>query len=166
MEFNEVYNEHKGLVYNIVRKILKRELEIINDLCQDIWILIFKKLDQYDEKKGVIEGWIYRIASNHVFKYFKKQELEKKTISINNFDYNFSHSSDAFKDEKEKEQKQKIELIKRKSSKLKRSSKEIFNLYYFDGMIHEEIAEIKGLSWNTSKSQLMRAKLKIKELIK
>ena len=166
MEFNEVYNTHKELVYNIVRKILKRELEVINDLCQDIWILIFRKLDQYDEKKGIIEGWIYRIASNHVFKYFKKQELEKNTISINNFDYNFSYSPDAFKDEKEKEQKQKIELIKRKSSKLKRSSKEIFNLYYFDGMIHEEIAEIKGLSWNTSKSQLMRAKLKIKELIK
>jgi len=166
MEFNEVYNTHKELVYNIVRKILKRELEIINDLCQDIWILIFKKLHQYDENKGIIEGWIYRIASNQVFKYFKKQELEKNTISINNFDYNFPCSPEVFKDEKEKEQRQKIELIKRKSSKLKRSSKDVFQLYYFEGMIHEEIAEIKGLSWNTSKSQLMRAKARIKELIK
>jgi len=166
MEFNEVYNTHKELVYNIVRKILKRELDVINDLCQDIWILIFKKLHQYDEKKGIIEGWIYRIASNQVFKYFKKQELEKNTISINNFDYNFPCSPDAFKNEDQKEQRQKIELIKRKSSKLKRSSKDVFQLYYFEGMIHEEIAEIKGLSWNTSKSQLMRARARIKELIK
>ena len=166
MEFNEVYNTHKELVYNIVRKILKRELEIINDLCQDIWILIFKKLDQYDENKGVIEGWIYIIASNQVFKYFKKQELEKNTISINNFDYNFSCSPEVFKDEKEMIKKQKIELIKRKSSKLKRSSKDVFQLYYFEGMIHEEIAEFKGLSVSTSKSQLMRAKARIKELIK
>ena len=83
--------------------------------------MIFKKLDQYDENKGVIEGWIYRIASNQVFKYFKKQELEKNTIAINNFDYNFPCSPEVFKNEKEMIKKQKIELIKRKSSKLKKT---------------------------------------------
>jgi RNA polymerase sigma-70 factor (ECF subfamily) len=163
--FEEVYKSHKEFVYNIVRKILKREKDDIKDLCQEIWILIFKKLDQFDKSKGAIEGWLYRIASNHVFKYFKKEQLSKNIISINNFDYNFYCSPEAFKNEKEKEQKEKIELIKKKSSELKKGQKEIFRLYYFQGLKHDEIAEIKGLSPNTSKSQLMRAKAKIKQLI-
>ena len=173
MEFNEVYNEHKGLVYNTVRKVIKYKDELVDDVCQEVWMKIFRKLDQYDESKGVIGGWIYRIASNEAYKVYHLQNKSKEIYCLNNDDadniemyYNIFDYSDAFSNEKEKEQKQKIELIKRKSSKLKKSSKDVFQLYYFEGMIHEEIAEFKGLSVSTSKSQLMRAKARIKELIK
>ena len=47
MEFNEVYSNYKDFVYGVVRKILKREKEEIKDLCQEIWILIFRKLHQF-----------------------------------------------------------------------------------------------------------------------
>jgi len=172
MEFNEVYNEHKGLVYNTVKKVIKYKDELVDDICQEVWIRIFTKLHQYNESKGVIGGWIYRIASNEAYKVYHLQNKSKEIYCLNNDDsdniemyYNIFDYSDSFKDENEKEQKQKIELIKRKSSELKRSAKEIFNLYYFEGMIHEEIAEIKGLSWNTSKSQLSHAKARIRKLI-
>ena len=163
--FEEVYQEHKEFIYNIVRKILKREKEDIKDLCQDIWILIFKKLHQFDESKGAIEGWLYRIASNHVFKYFKKQNTELDLFLVGEFTHNISCFPDVFKAEKEKEEKEKIELIKNKSSQLKKGQKEVFELYYFRGLKHDEIAEMKGLSANTSKSQLMRAKARIKKMI-
>ncbi len=165
MEFNEVYSNYKDFVYSVVRKILKREKEEIKDLCQEIWILIFRKLHQFDESKGIIEGWLYRIASNHVFKYFKKQDLQVKTCLVEDFIFNISCSPEVFKTEKEKIEEQKIEVVKIASSKLGKGQKEIFNLYYFEGLKHEEIAEIKGLSPSTSKSQLMRAKERIKELI-
>lgn len=172
MEFNSLYNSHKDFVYNVVRKILRYKEDQVNDLCQDIWILIFTKLDQYDEKKGVIEGWLYRIASHQVFKFLNAKKESKEIYCLDNEEgnniemyYNFFNYSEAFKGEKEKEQKQKIELIKKESSKLARSAKEIFQLYHFEGMIHDEIAEFKGLSPNTSKSQLIRARARIKELI-
>lgn len=165
MEFNEVYINYKDFVYGVVRKILKREKEEIKDLCQDIWILIFRKLHQFDESKGIIEGWLYRIASNHVFKYFKKQDLQVETYLVEDFIFNISCSPEVFKTEKEFIEYQKIEFVKNAVSKLRKGQKEIFNLYYFEGLKHEEIAEIKGLSPSTSKSQLMRAKARIKELI-
>ena len=165
MEFNEVYINYKDFVYGVVRKILKREKEEIKDLCQEIWILIFRKLHQFDESKGIIEGWLYRIASNHVFKYFKKQDLQVETCLVEDFIFNISCSPEVFKTEKEIIEYQKIEVVKNAVSKLRKGQKEIFNLYYFEGLKHEEIAEIKGLSPSTSKSQLMRAKERIKELI-
>ncbi len=171
MEFNEVYSNYKDFVYNVVCKILRYDTEEIEDICQDVWIRIFRKLDQFDESKGVIEGWLYRITSNQVFKYFKKNKDCKEVNRLESDFFDLLSSdrinySEAFKGEKERLEKQKIELIKKESSKLGKGQKEIFNLYYFEGLKHEEIAEIKGLSCNTSKSQLMRAKARIKELIK
>ena len=166
MEFNEVYSNYKDFVYGVVNKILRYNNEEIKDLCQEIWILIFRKLHQFDESKGIIEGWLYRIASNHVFRYFKKQDSQIKTYLVEDFTFNISCSPDVFRTEKEFLEYQKIEVVKNAVSKLQKGQKEIFNLYYFEGLKHDEIAEIKELSPNTSKTQLIRARARIQELIK
>ena len=41
--------------------------------------------------------------------------------------------------------------------------KEVFNLYIIEGMKHHEIAELLGISENTSKSQLMKARLALQK---
>ena len=170
MEFNEVYSNYKDFVYNVVCKILRYDTEEIEDICQDVWIRIFRKLHQFDESKGIIEGWLYRITSNQVYVFFKKNKdcKEVNRLESNYFHFlssNIVNYSEAFKKEKEIIEYEKIEVVKNAVSKLRKGQKEIFNLYYFEGLKHDEIAEIKGFSPNTSKTQLMRAKLKIKELI-
>ncbi len=170
LEFNEVYKDYKEYVYNVVNNKLRYNSEEIQDICQDVWIRIFRKLHQFDESKGVLQGWIYRITSNQVYLFFNKNKdcKEVNRLESDFFDFlssNVVNYSEAFKGEKERIEKQKIELIKKESSKLARSSKEIFQLYHFDGMKHEEIAEIKGISINTSKSQLSHARKKMSKLI-
>jgi RNA polymerase sigma-70 factor (ECF subfamily) len=169
MEFNEVYKDYKEYVYNVVNKKLRYNSEEIEDICQDVWIRIYRKLHQFDESKGVLQGWIYRITSNQVYFFFNKKK-DCKEVNCLNTDYFDLLSSDvinyseAFKGEKELIQKQKIELIKRKSSELATSAKEIFRLYHFEGLKHEEIAEVKGISISTSKSQLSYARKKMSKL--
>ena len=62
LEFNEVYKDYKEYVYNVVNNKLRYNSEEIQDICQDVWIRIFRKLHQFDESKGVLQGWIYRIT--------------------------------------------------------------------------------------------------------
>lgn len=169
--FDQVYKEYKEYVCNVVKSKLRYESEEVNDICQEVWIRIFRKLHQFDESKGVIQGWIYTITSNQFYVYFNKRKNCKEFNCINNDSdnsemyYNICDYSDAFKGEKERIEAQKIELIKRKSLKLAKSSREIFQLYHFEGMKHDEIAEIKGISINTSKSQLSHARKKMSKLI-
>ena len=56
-----------------------------------------------------------------------------------------------------------IEIV---NEKLKPSQKRIFNLYYFEGLIHQEIADLLSINVGTSKSQLFRAKERIEEVYK
>lgn len=170
MEFNEVYSTHKQFVYNVVRKLARYNLELTEDICQEVWIRIFRKLHQYEQSKGVIEGWLYRIASNEVFHFYNLQKENKELYCLDTdysekFYYDVCDFSDAFKEEKQDEVKEKIELIKEKASNLKAGQREVFMLYHFEGFNHDEIANIKGVSSNTSKSQLTHARRKIKELI-
>jgi RNA polymerase sigma-70 factor (ECF subfamily) len=169
--FEEVYQEHKEYVYNTVKNYLYYKKEYADDVCQNIWILVYNKLHKYNSEKGTFIQWLYTITKHEIYKFSGSKENKKELYCFGKEDFNayiennLCDYSEAFNGEKESEQKQKIELIKNKSSKLKKGQKEIFRLYYFQGLKHDEIAEIKGLSSNTSKSQLMRAKAKIKQLI-
>jgi RNA polymerase sigma-70 factor (ECF subfamily) len=169
--FEEVYQEYKEYVYNTVKNYLYYKKEYADDVCQNIWILVYNKLHKYDPAKGTFIQWLYVITKHEIYKFSGAKQHKKEVVSLDNEEFNFDYYynicdySEAFRDEKEKEQEKKIELIKNKSSQLKKGQKEVFQLYYFRGLKHDEIAEMKGLSPNTSKSQLMRAKAKIKLLI-
>jgi RNA polymerase sigma-70 factor (ECF subfamily) len=169
--FEEVYKEHKEYVYNTVKNYLYYKKEYADDVCQNIWILVYNKLHKYDPIKGNFIQWLYTITKHEIYKFSGAKEHKKELYCFENEDFNayiennICDYSGAFKTEKEKEEKEKIELIKDKSKQLKKGQKEVFELYYFTGLKHDEIAEIKGLSPNTSKTQLMRAKARIKKMI-
>ena len=59
----------------------------------------------------------------------------------------------------------KVEQVMKAVEKLPEGYRIVFSLYLLEGYDHKEIAEIMGITESTSKSQFLRAKLKIKELM-
>ena len=92
-------------------------------------------------------------------------ELRKKKISFTNgeSEYNLDNVKDVIIEPEES--KYSITDIKKVLPKLSTSYKKVFELYYFENLKHREIAEELGISENTSKTNLMKAKKKIKELL-
>ncbi len=138
-----------------------------NDLLQDGFLKIFANIKTY-KAIGSFEGWMKRIIINNSISYLKKKNnREHMFFQINeNIDGYYEEEEEYFEENKANiDFKSAIynsgltkEEIINVVNNLPDGFKVIFNMYTFDGLKHKEIASFLGISVNTSKSQLVRAR--------
>ncbi|MFK7806446.1 MAG: RNA polymerase sigma factor [Saprospiraceae bacterium] len=106
---------------------------------------------------GSFEGWIRRIMVNESLMFLRKRHNFKLTVEISNIEIksNVSVEDELMADD-----------ILALLEKLPTGYRTIFNLYVLEGYKHREIAELLGISINTSKSQLILAKKRLRALLK
>jgi RNA polymerase sigma-70 factor (ECF subfamily) len=100
-----------------------------------------------------------RIVVNTCINHLKKRKVDL----VYTEQQNDPIPSDEFVDYEEI--KFKVEGVMKALEKLPEGYRVVFSLYLLEGYDHKEIAEILGISESTSKSQFLRAKLKIKEIL-
>ncbi|WP_299892060.1 RNA polymerase sigma factor [uncultured Lacinutrix sp.] len=151
---SELYNKYKDSLYLLCLKYCKTTAEAEDNL-QDAFIDIFKNIKKYNNK-GSFEGWMKRITINKAIDKYKKESLINIVIN-----------DDIIKDDTVV-----IEPITLSLDELLDSIKAlptryrlVFNLYELDDYSHQEIAETLSISIGTSKSNLHRAKLLLRDII-
>ncbi len=125
------------------------------DSLHDSFMTIYDKIGQFTGK-GSFEGWMKRITVNTVLqKYRKEQHLN--VVSENMGDEIDIESDDT--------NNIKLSTLLEYIQQLPNKYRLTFNLYVLDGYTHKEISELLGTSTGTSKSNLARAKMILKEKI-
>ncbi len=125
------------------------------DILQETFLIVFDKIKQYDPQRGALVTWIKRIAINIALKTIRDQK-----IKISELDYSYIVVD-------ESEEQEDVELISEEYilaiiKELPNGYRTIFNMYEIDGYKHKEIAAELGISVQTSKSQLSKAKKMIR----
>lgn len=137
-----------------------RNKEDAEDILQDSFIKIFKKISQF-KGEGSFEGWMRRIVVNTALKKytvsrytkeFSVEDVKEPQLLDNNDVPAFTHLSE----------KDLLVLV----NNLPDGYRLIFNLYVIEGYQHDEIADMLGIQPGTSRSQLVKARhLLQKEII-
>jgi len=134
------------------------------DLTQDAFLQVFRKLGTF-RGDSALSTWLYRIAVNTVLMHFRKKAL--KQISL---DEPYSQDAKVVRREYGSRDDRLTGCVDRIA--LARAIKElpdgyrtIFLLHEVEGYEHQEIAELLDCSVGNSKSQLHKAKLRIRELL-
>lgn len=139
-----------------------------NDLLQDGFLKIFANIKTY-KAIGSFEGWMKRIIINNSISYLKKKNNRGQMFfQINeNIDGYYEEEEEEYFEENKANIDFKSAIYNSELTKeeiinvvndLPDGFKAIFNMYTFDDLKHKEIASILGISVNTSKSQLARAR--------
>ena len=139
----ELYKQYNRILFAICLRYSPNYTEAEDNL-QDAFITIFMKVGQYNGK-GSFEGWMKRVTVNTVLQKYRKQ----RTFEI--------------VDEGQIEDEAEVE-IKSEDIPLDRY-RLVFSMYVMDGYQHKEIAEMLGISDGTSKSNLARARMILKNKI-
>ncbi len=105
---------------------------------------------------GSFEGWIRRIVVNESLMFLRKNKHFKFTSEINEFD-KATHVN--------AEDELMAQDILKLLNQLPTGYRTVFNLYVLEGYKHREIAELLGISINTSKSQLILAKKRLRQMM-
>ncbi len=124
-----------------------------SDILQESFVLIFENIAKFDSSLGSIEAWMKRIAINTALNIIRKRKMVFQEIDDHHF-----HLVDASGDEDFDAQNFSEELLLEKIKELPNGYRTVFNFFVVEGYAHKEIASILGISVQTSKSQLFKAK--------
>lgn len=150
---SEIYQLFAGKLFALCLKYSKTKQEAEDNL-QDAFITIFKKIDQF-KHIGSFEGWMKRIVINTALQSYR----EKKVLNL---------VEENYPDEVEVEVNESdlsLDFLLKIIQELPERYRMVFNLYVLDGFSHKEIASLMGIAEGTSKSNLSRARLILKEKV-
>ncbi|CAM2395156.1 RNA polymerase sigma factor [Fusobacterium nucleatum] len=142
MDFDNIYEEYFDRVYYKVLSVVKNN-DDAEDICQETFISVYKNLSKFREESNIYT-WIYRIAINKTYDFFKKRKLE---FEIN--DEVLSLPEDINFDTKV--------ILEEKLKLISEKEKEIVILKDIYGYKLKEIAEIKNMNLSTVKSVYYKA---------
>ncbi|MES2587606.1 MAG: sigma-70 family RNA polymerase sigma factor [Bacteroidota bacterium] len=127
------------------------------DVLQEGFIKVFTYLPKY-KHEGSFEGWMRRVFVNTCLDFLRKEKQLSTTSSFEDVDYKITDDS-LSSDNLEVEDLMKI------ISKLPKGYQIVFSLFAIEGYSHKEIAELLGISEDTSKSQYFRARTSLKSYL-
>lgn len=112
-------------------------------------IKVFEKLDQY-QGGGSFEGWVRKIMVNESLMYIRKNKNMSLEVEV--------QKAESEPDYQSLEQTLEAADLLKLIAALPVGYCTVFNLYAIEGYNHQEIANLLGITENTSKSQLSRAR--------
>jgi RNA polymerase sigma factor (sigma-70 family) len=146
-----LYDRFAPKMLGVCRRYLSSR-EDAEDILVEAMFKVFENIESYSGM-GSFEGWIRRIVVNESLMFLRKRKMllvEPETVDLQN---SLSHS-DPLSIEHQLAAQDILNLLDR----LPIGYRTVFNLYVIEGYKHIEIAELLGISINTSKSQLILAK--------
>ena len=150
---SELYKLFSSKLFALCLKYSRNRAEAEDNL-QDAFITIFKKISQY-QNKGSLEGWLKRVTVNTalqryrskgIFDIVNEEQIEDVVIEVENDEID-------------------IDFLLNAIQELPDRYRLVFNLYVLDGYSHKEVGQMLDISTGTTKSNLARARMILKDKV-
>lgn len=159
--FEELYNRHHRRVYSLCLRMLQNPVEA-EDLTQEVFIQLYRKIGSF-RGDSAFTTWLHRMTVNQVLMHFRKRSVKfEKTTEEGETPVQIVAGTENPGNMKIVD---KI-AIDNAIDQLPPGYRSVFVLHDIEGYEHEEIARMMGCSVGTSKSQLHKARLKMRRLLK
>jgi RNA polymerase sigma-70 factor (ECF subfamily) len=151
-----LYDIYSSKMYGLCYRYLKDAMEA-EDVLIVAFTRIFERIEQF-KGEGSFEGWIRRIVVNEALTSLRRRRSMYLDAELEEADYQLDYRN--LEDHLEAED---LMLL---INALPTGYRIVFNMYAIDGYSHKEIADSLGISENTSKSQLSRARTYLQKALK
>jgi len=151
----QLYKLYYKPMYSVCMRIINNETEA-EDVMQEAFLKAFTKIESY---KGEVSfgAWLKKIVINRSLDYLKKRKVKFEEIN---------DRTNKIVDYQMETKEVNVKVIKDAIQKLPDGYRVVLSLYLIEGYDHEEISEILGISNSNSRTQYLRAKNKLREILK
>lgn len=158
--FGYLYDNYSGALYSIILQILG-DVELANDVLQEVFINIWRKIESYDHTKGRLFTWMLNIARNASIDTLRSKNyqndrknqpmpggaeenfiIQAATVNIDNIGF------------------------RKVLAQLKEEQRTLIELAYFKGYTHEEIAGLQNIPLGTVKTRIRNALIQLRAYLK
>ena len=159
--FAELFERHNRRVFSLCLRMTQNVSEA-EDLAQEVFVQLFRKIGSF-RGESAFTTWLHRLTVNQVLMHFRKKKVrdEKTTEDGETPDSIVPGTADP----------NRMPVVDRIAldkaiAQLPPGYRTVFVLHDVEGYEHEEIARMRGCSVGTSKSQLHKARMKLRRLLK
>ncbi len=158
--FEEIYRAHSPRLYSLALRMLGNPADA-EDLLQEIFLSAHRKLEGF-RGEAALGTWLYRLATNQCLDYLRSRAA--KTNQVTGTIDDEIGLSDAGSRSIAERTVAKMDL-ERALAQLPEGARAAFVLHDIEGLEHREVADVLGVAEGTSKSQVHKARLKLRALL-
>lgn len=148
-----LYEQYYGSMMGVCLRYAGSRDEAL-DLLHEGFIKVFQRIDRYRPGTS-LPSWIRTIIVNTCIDYYRKM-VRRRTEDIHEATYTYNDDPDALSQLTEQE-------ILAAVQELSPAYRAVFNLYVVEGYSHKEIGEALQITESTSRSNLVKARMKLQE---
>ena len=153
--FGYLYEHYSGALYGVIKQIIG-ELELSNDVLQETFVNIWRRIESYDENKGRLFTWMLNIARNAAIDKTRSKAFQQGQKQVPLADELIQTGVRPGIDD--------IGL-KKLIYKLREEQRQLIDLSYFQGYSHEQIATALHIPLGTVKTRIRSALTQLRALM-
>jgi RNA polymerase sigma factor (sigma-70 family) len=154
----ELYRLYSKAMLNVAFRIVG-SIDEAEDVLQDAFLDAFNKVKDF-RQETTFGLWLKQIVVNRAINLLRKRRLDMVELMDDQLD-NIANEEP----EDDDEIQYKVVQVKEAMKDLPEGYRLVLSLYLLDGYDHEEIGQILNISENTSRTQFLRAKRKLNEIL-
>lgn len=154
--FSYLYDHYAGALHGIIKQIVL-DAELANDVLQDVFVSIWKKIDTYDATKGRLFTWMLNIARNAAIDKTRSRAFQQGTRqqALDNAQAVADTERPGVDDYG----------LKKVLFKLKEEQRMLIDLSYYQGFTHDQIAKALDIPLGTVKTRIRSALTQLRTLL-
>lgn len=164
--FERLYQLHSARVYALCRRMLKNAEEA-EDVTQEVFLSVFRKIQSF-RGNSAFSTWLHRVTVNAVLMRLRGKKTRNSSITETDpyGDPTARTPPELGAPDRRLEGYADRATLERAIEQLPPGCKMMFELYDVHGYAHREIAKIAGCSVGNAKSQLHKARLRLRQLLR
>ncbi|MCA1559023.1 MAG: RNA polymerase sigma factor [Acidobacteria bacterium] len=158
--FEELYRAHSGRLFSVACRMLGNTADA-EDLLQDIFLAAHRKLDSF-RGDSALGTWLYRLATNQCLDYLRSRTARSNQLT------GALDDEPGLADASSRGLGERVVTrmdLERAVAQLPEGCRAAFVLHDVEGLEHREVADVLGIAEGTSKSQVHKARLRLRTLL-
>lgn len=159
----ELYQHYVKAMYNVCLRILNHEAEA-EDVLQEAFMDAFSHINSF-RGQSTFGAWLKQIVVNRAINHLRSRRLELVDLESNRFGEDDGPDLADSEPYDEEGIQLEVDRVRRAMQLLPEGYRVVLSLYLFEGYDHEEIGNVLNISETTSRTQYLRGKKRLLELL-
>jgi RNA polymerase sigma-70 factor (ECF subfamily) len=164
--WEEIVQTYSRRIYNLAYRFTSRA-DAAEDLTQDVFIRVYRSLDQYDPKQGDLQNWLMRLARNLIIDdYRRRQRTPQDTHADDLEDHTYHLRTAGNSVQREMERRELGAQVQAGIDKLSSDLRTCVILRDIEELSYQEIVDLLEIPEGTVKSRINRGRIELAKILR
>jgi len=164
--WEEIVSIYSRRIYNLAYRFTSRA-DAAEDLTQEVFIRVYRSLDQYDAKQGDLQNWLMRLARNLIIDDYRKRQRAPQDTHAEDLEGHTYHLRAAnASQQKELERHELGEQVQAGIDKLPPDLRTCVILRDIEELTYQEIVDLLRIPEGTVKSRINRGRIELAKILR